>query len=111
MMTKKMTVAAFVAVCGAAMLFAGAASAQTYCPEGKAPGGGCVDAGLAGALRTGTVIATHPKINATVPLNTPSEDGFYPAAKHRFEYVRIFGPRIPQINNPYDYQINFPALP
>lgn len=85
--------------------------AQKFCPEGKAPGGGCVDAGLASAMRQGTVIATHPKINATVPLNTPSEDGMYPGSKDRFENVRLYGPNIPNINNPYDYWINIPSMP
>jgi hypothetical protein len=93
------------------VLTAASAQAQAVCPEGRAPGGGCVDPVLAGVMRQGTVIATHPKISATVPLNMPSEDAYYTSGRQRFEYVRIYGPKIPQINNPYDYQINIPAMP
>jgi hypothetical protein len=64
------------AMCVAALiaLAAGAAGAQTRCPEGRTASGDCVNPGLAGTMRQSAVIFSQPKLSATAFPILPADD-------------------------------------
>jgi hypothetical protein len=78
-----------------ALLCAGSASAQTAtavrCPEGRTLLGECVNPRLAEVLRHTAIVRAQPKISLNAPLNLPSEDSFYPAARDHHEERAFFG--------------------
>jgi hypothetical protein len=80
------------AVIVAALLLTGPASAETRCFEGRTASGECVNPGLAHALRHGAIVRVQPKISLNAPLNLPSEDSFYPAARDHHDERAILGP-------------------
>ena len=76
--------------------FCSAAHAEAPCLEGRAPQGGCLNPMLASVVRQGTIIASQPKISYTAPLNLPSQDGFFPQSRQRYEYLNLFASRAPR---------------
>lgn len=82
----------FVAVVAAALLLAGSAKAENRCFEGRTASGECVNAGLAHVMRHSAIVRVQPKITLNAPLNLPSEDSFYPAARDHHDERAIIGP-------------------
>ena len=75
-----------------ALLLAGPASAEGRCLEGRTASGECVNAGLAQVMRHTGIVLAQPKITLNAPLNLPSEDSFYPAARDHHDERAILGP-------------------
>ena len=75
----------------AALLLAGPASAEVRCFEGRTASGECVNAGLAQVMRQIGIVRVQPKITLNAPINLPSEDSFYPAARDHHDERAIFG--------------------
>jgi hypothetical protein len=80
-----------IAVVVTALLLAGPASAEIRCFEGRTALGECVNAGLAQVMRHTGIVRVQPKITLNAPLNLPSEDSFYPAARDHHDERVILG--------------------
>ena len=79
------------AVIMTALLLAGSAKAEIRCFEGRTALGECVNAGLAQVMRHTAIVRVQPKITLNAPLNLPSEDSFYPAARDHHDERAILG--------------------
>ena len=75
-----------------ALLLAAPVSAESRCFEGRTASGECVNAGLAQVMRHTGIVLAQPKITLNAPLNLPSEDSFYPAARDHHDERAILGP-------------------
>jgi len=75
----------------ACVLAAGTARAETPCGEGRMKSGECINPVLARAMRHDAIVRAQPKISLTAPLNLPSEDRFYPAARDHHEESAFYG--------------------
>jgi hypothetical protein len=73
------------------LLLTGSANAETRCFEGRTASGECVNAGLAHVMRHSAIVRVQPKISLNAPLNLPSEDSFYPAARDHHDERAILG--------------------
>ena len=71
--------------------FAGEATAQGRCSEGRTASGECVNPGLARAQRQQSIILAQPKISLTAPLQLPSQDAFYPQAVDHHQASVFYG--------------------
>jgi hypothetical protein len=67
------------------------AQAESHCSEGRTRSGECVNPTLAHVMRHDAIVRSQPKISMTAPLNLPSEDSFYPAARDHHEERAFFG--------------------
>lgn len=75
----------------ALLLSASSSHAAPRCNEGRTASGECINPGLAHALRHTAIVRVQPKISLNAPLNLPSEDSFYPAARDHHDERAILG--------------------
>lgn len=73
------------------LLATGTARAEAPCGEGRMRSGECINPVLARVMRHGAIVRAQPKISLTAPLNLPSEDRYYPAARDHHEESAFYG--------------------